>query len=313
MKAKSILIGLLALALPVWAEMSKEEREAYQAWYDANAAEDWPKAIEAGKIYRDSFPQGEYADYLKKWDRGLRVKFFADAVSAKKSDEMIKRGSDLLGEEPDDLDIIYTIAATLRVNELWAKPPVFTHAGEAAAFTLKAAHLIEAGKIPTNVDAAKWDKEATLGTLYSTLAFIEKTNKNTDKAVEYYLKAAEHEPSDANHWLSAGIQSYLKYQEAARRSRDPANTDATAKGAAEKYADLAIKAYTGFLKATANEAGEAERRAKVEKGLADAYKFRHPDAPDDWKKALVPESPAAPVAPPPPSPPPSPAPETKAP
>src|SRR5256885_16043223 len=112
---KAIAMGLLLLALPVWAEMGKEEREAYQTWYDANEAKDWPKATEAARIYRDSFPQGEYADYFVKWERGLRVQFFSDAVRAKNMDEMIKRGTELLADDKDNLDIIYTIASNLRV------------------------------------------------------------------------------------------------------------------------------------------------------------------------------------------------------
>jgi hypothetical protein len=261
----------------VAAEMSKEEREAYQAWYDANAAQDWPKAIEAAKVYRDSFPQGEYADYLKKWDHGLRVQFFADAVRAKDSDEMIKRGSDLLADEANNLDVIYTIVTTLRVNELWAKPPVYTHAGEESAFALKAVQLIEAGQVPASADKTKWNKENVLGTLYLTLALIEKNNKNTDKAIEYYTKAATADPSNPNHSLSAGILSYTKYQEAARKYRE--TEDTAAKDEADRRADTAIANYTQFLKATEGNANYADQRAKVEKGLADVKKFRQPETP----------------------------------
>ena len=296
MKRKLLWVLLTAVCLTARADLSKEEREAYQAWYDANDTKDWPKAIEAAKIYRDSFPQGEYADYLTKWDHGLRVQFFAEAVRAKNSEEMIKRGSDLLAEDPDNLDVIYSIATTLRMNELWAKPPVFTHAGEAAAFTLKATQLIEAGKEPASVDKAKWNKDNALGTLYLTLALIEKANKNTDLAIEYYTKAAVADPSNPSHALSAGILSYTKYQEAARKYRelmkDAANQDKpetrAVKDEADRRADVAIANYTQFLSLTATNASFAEQRAKVEKGLADANKFRHPEPP-------VP--PAAPVPP----------------
>ena len=283
-----IWIGFLATAV-LAAEMSKEEREAYQAWYDANAAQDWPKAIEAAKIYRDSFPQGEYADYLKKWDHGLRVQFFSDAVKAKNIDDVIKRGTELLADDPDNLDVIYSIATTIRVNEIWAKPPVFTHAGEEAAFSLKAAQLIEAGQTPASADKSKWNKEAALGSLYQTLALIEKNNKNTDKAIEYYTKAATVDPSNPNYPLSAGILSYTKYQEAARKYRE--TKDASAKDEADRRADAAIASYTQFLKATEGNASFADQRAKVEKGLADAQKFR------------TPEPPSAPATPTPPRPP----------
>jgi tetratricopeptide (TPR) repeat protein len=305
MSMKVILAGLLILAsVAVAAEMSKEEREAYQAWYDANAAQDWPKAIEAAKVYRDSFPQGEYADYLKKWDHGLRVQFFADAVRAKNSDEMIKRGSDLLAEEPDNLDVIYTIVTTLRVNELWAKPPVYTHAGEATAFALKAAQLIEAGQVPASADKTKWNKESVLGTLYLTLALIEKNNKNTDKAIEYYTKAATADPSNPNYALSAGILSYTKYQEAARKYRELVKDDANkdkpetkaVKEEADRRADAAIANYTQFLKATEGNANYTDQRAKVEKGLADAKQFRTPEPPPAPAPPRPPETPATPPA-----------------
>ena len=283
-----IWIGFLATAV-LAAEMSKEEREAYQAWYDANAAQDWPKAIEAAKVYRDSFPQGEYAEYLKNWDRRLRLQFFKDSVKSKDTNEVIKRGTELLAEDPNDLYVIYKIATTLRENEIWAKPPVFTHAGEEAAFALKAAGLIEAGQVPAGVDQSKWHKEAELGALYQTLALIEKNNKNTDQAIEYYTKAATADPSNPNNALSAGILSYTKYQEAARKYRE--TKDASAKDEADRRADAAIASYTQFLKATEGNASFADQRAKVEKGLADAQKFR------------TPEPPSAPATPTPPRPP----------
>jgi tetratricopeptide (TPR) repeat protein len=271
-----IWIGFLATAV-LAADMTKEEREAYQAWYDANAAQDWPKAIEAAKVYRDSFPQGEYADYLKKWDHGLRAKFLWDAVTSKNSDEMIKRGSDLLAEEPDNLDILWALANALRVNEIYAKPPILTHAGEEVAFALKAAQLIEAGKIPSNVDKDKWNKNASLAMLYQVAAFVEKSNKNTDKAIEYYTKAAAADPANPNYPLSAGILSYTKYQEAARKYRE--TKDQSAKDEADRRADAAIASYTQFLKATEGNASYTDQRAKVEKGLADAQKFRQPESP----------------------------------
>ena len=295
-----LIISLLMLALPVWADMGKDEREAYQTWYDANETKDWTKAIEASKVYRDSFPQGQYAEYLQKWERGARVQLFGDAVRARNTDEMIKRGTDVLADDPENLDVLYSIATNLRVNELWAKPPVLTHAGEAMAFTFKAAQLIEAGKVPSNVDKEKWNKNQVLGTLYETLGFIEKTNKNTDKAIEYYTKSASLDSTNSSASLSAGILTYTKYQLAARKYRDlakdPANKDTpaskNAKAEADRYAEAAVARYSEFLKATASEAGETERRAKVEKGMADAYKFLHPDAPDGWKKPAPPETPA---------------------
>ena len=83
---------------------------------------------------------------------------------------------------------------------------------------------------------------------------------------------------------------------------DPANKDkpelTAAKAEADKRADVAIEYYTKFLDATKDNAAFTDQRAKVEKGLADATKFRSPP-------------PAASAPPTPPAVPP--APETKAP
>jgi len=46
-------------------DAAKEEADAYKAWYDANAAKDYAKAIPLAKAYIEKFPNGQYAKYLK--------------------------------------------------------------------------------------------------------------------------------------------------------------------------------------------------------------------------------------------------------
>ncbi|HEV8487126.1 MAG TPA: hypothetical protein VGV87_26505, partial [Blastocatellia bacterium] len=71
----------------------KQDADAYKAFFDANQARDIPTALSFAKAYLEKFPTGKYAAYLKGW---VRPHLFNEAITAKKTDDMIRIGKEAL-------------------------------------------------------------------------------------------------------------------------------------------------------------------------------------------------------------------------
>jgi lipopolysaccharide biosynthesis regulator YciM len=281
-------------------ELTKEEADAYRAYYDAQSAKDWTRALDAAKAYVQKFPSGKYTKYLK--DRGIpqaRGVLFNAAIAAKNTSEMIRLGKEALADDPQNLDYLYLLALKIRELELFASPPNYSHAADAVGFTNRAIALIEGGKAPTMVQADKWNQKSNLSWLYQNLAVIEANNKNTDKAIENYSKAAELDPTNAFNFLACGSLHQAKYAEAVKKyqaipEEDRAVAEADMKpevkdalGTVNKEADAVINCWARFMAVTMNSKDYEQQRSQVEKVLPDLYKYRHPDAPPDGLQKLI--------------------------
>lgn len=189
-----------------------EEAAAYKLWFDANNAKDYPKAMELAKAYLEKFPSGKYADYLKnKWIPSLYPFFFNKAVQEKNVPEIIRIGKEVLARDPDNLDYLSALVVQVRTIELFATPPNFNHAAEAAGFAERAIRLIEAGKTPTGADPAVFKKNVTLAYMHQTLAVISEHDKNVEKALASYEKAATLEPTNPAFFFHCGRIHNDKY------------------------------------------------------------------------------------------------------
>jgi tetratricopeptide (TPR) repeat protein len=278
-------------------DAKKAEADAYKAWYDVRTS-DVPKAMELAKAYLQKFPDGQYAKYLKtQWIPSQRGVLFTQAMNAKPPDiaKMIQLGNEALGEDPNNLDYLYLLAYTLRQSELANKN--FSHAAEEADYTNRAIKLFEEGKVPAVVDKGKFNKNSTLAYLYQTLAVIEQGNKkNTDKALEYYRKAATLDPTDPANYLNCGSLHQGKYQTAAakyqaipeadRTASDPKPEVKAALDDVNKEADAVIDCWARFMAVSANNAAYGPTRTQVSSALTDLYKYRHPDSPDGLQKLI---------------------------
>ena len=211
--AKTIVPG------PVAQEPTPEEAAAYKAFYEANAAKDYPKAMELAKAYLEKFPNGsaKNVDYLKKWIPSMRGYFFKLAADAKNVPEVIRIGKEVLAGDPENLDYLSALVVQIRTNELFATPPNYAHAAEAAEFAERAIRLIEAGKTPTGADPKVFNKNVTLAYLHQTLAVIYEHDKNVDKALAEYDKAAALEPSNPAFFFHCGRIHNDKYAAAAQK------------------------------------------------------------------------------------------------
>src|SRR5204863_2074044 len=121
---------------------------------------------------------------------------------------------------------------------------------------------------------------------------------NSDKALAEYEKAAQLEPSNATFFFHCGRIHNDKYAAAAQKyqgmpeaDRDAAEPKPEVKAALEevnKQADAVITCWARFLGLSAGKDGfSQDTRSKIEKALADLYKYRHPEATPDSLQKLI--------------------------
>jgi hypothetical protein len=280
-------------------EVSKEEADAYKAFFDANAAKDSAKSMEYAKAYLQKYPGGKYAAYLKGWIPKKRAEMFNMAMQARNIDEMIRIGKEALAEDSQNVDYLYLLVLTIRTNELSASPPNFSHANDALDFSERTVRLIDADKVPAVIPKDKYNKNTVLAWLYQGMAIIEgSARKNPAKALDYYTKASSYDPSDPYNYLISGSLLQAKYVEAAKKFQEIPEADRTAPeaemkpevkaalDAVNKAADDVINTWARFLGLTATRAEYASQRNQVEKVVADLYKYRHPEDPTGFQKLI---------------------------
>jgi hypothetical protein len=277
-------------------EVSAEEAAAYKAWYEANQAKDYPKAMELAKAYLAKFPNGNATNvaFLKKWIPQVRGMQFKQAADAKNMAEIIRVGKEVLAEDPDNLDYLLAMIVQIRTNELFANPANFSHAAEAADFAERAIRLLEGGKSPTGADP-KFNKNVTIAYLRGTLAVIYEHDKNIDKALAEYEKAAQLEATNATFFFHCGrihndkyAAAAQKYQQIPEADRDAAEPKPEVKAALEevnKQADAVITCWARFL-GLAKGDFSPDTQEKIKKALMDLYKYRHPDSTDGLQKLI---------------------------
>ena len=293
-----------------------DEAAAYKAWYEANAAKDYPKAMELAKAYVEKYPAGQNVDYLKtKWIPSTRTILFNQAIAQKNMADMVRIGKEVLADNPDNLDYLIAMSIQLRTNELFASPASFSHAAEAAEFTDRAMKLIESGKTPTPNPSSPFNKNTTLGFFHQTLGVIEDHNKSTDKAIEHYQKAGALDPMSPLYFFHIGRlnqEKYLaaakKYQEMPEADREASPPKPEAKAALDevnRHADGVINAWVRYLGLTADKPTTGDTRSKVEAVVTELYKFRNNNSTDGLAKLIeqnktsaAPVSMPAPVDPP---------------
>lgn len=286
-----------------------EEAAAYKAWFDANSAKDYPKAMELAKAYLEKFPSGKYAAYLKKqWIPSIRAMRWKEAADAKNTTEVIKVGKEVLAEDPDNLDYLSALVVQVRTNELFANPANYAHAADAADFAERVIRHIEAGKTPTSADPAKFNKNVTLAYMHQTLAVIYDHDKNTDKALAEYEKAAVLEPSNPAFFFHCGrihndryAASAQKYDAAQKKvdaipeaDRNAAEPKPEVKAALEETkaalaevksrAEPVINCWARYLGLTADKPSDA--RTTLLGVVTGLYKFLHNNSEDGLTKLI---------------------------
>jgi hypothetical protein len=274
-----------------------DDADSYKAWYDANAANDLPKAFELAKKYLKDFPNGKNAVYLQsKWLPNARARLFNQAYVDKNTEAMLALGNEELATNPDNLNFLLALARHLNVNEVNAKPPITTHATEAEAYTRHAVKLLEEGKKPA--EGTGWNVNETLNYFYQILGGVEERNKNPDVALAFYEKAAALDANNAFTYFHSGaiyqaryIKAAEKYQalpEADRAATPPSAPTAALLKDVNDAADVVLDRWIKFLKLTATNNTFGASRAEVETTVAELYKYRHPESPEGFRELIKP-------------------------
>jgi len=209
---------------------------------------------------------------------------------------MIRIGKEVLAAEPENLDYLYLMAVTIRTNELSASPPNYAHGAEGAEFSQRAIKLIEAGKVPAVVPKDNWKQGPILGMLYQSIGLVELKNKNTDKALELYKKAATLDPGNPSYFLGLGSLYQEKYAAAAtkyqafpqtdREAADPKPEVKAALEEANANADMVIENWAKFMALTAGSDPWKPTRDQVSGALTTIYNYRHPNDTDGLQKLI---------------------------
>lgn len=302
---------LLCLAVaPAVAQVSPEEAAAYAGWQAASQAGDAAKAMAAAEAYLKQYPTGQYADYLKKWVGQGQMTALDAAIKAKNTAEMLKVGNGILASDPENLNVVFAMAAQIR-GEMLSRPPVYTNAAAGVDLAKKGIALVESGKTLTGVDS--FDKNATLAWMTQMLALNEQKAGNAKEAIRLFRKSTGYAPTDraiaAPNLFSAFSLQYADYVEAAKAfnaipdaERGAAEPTETVKAAREKLnaeaddvIDVAARFVT-FGKANGLPAATVE---KINQTLESVYKTRFPeDASLEGLQKIMQEKAAAMAAPP---------------
>jgi hypothetical protein len=280
----------LAPAAPCAAqEIVQDEGAFYRAWHEASQAGDNAKALAAAKTYLEKYPTGQYADFIKKWLGPARMAALDAAIKDRRTADMITVGREILGGDPENLNVLYALAFNIRRNELLASPPKFDHAAEAKEFAQKAIALVEAGK--TLVGVQNFDKDATLAWLYQALAIVEGDKGSPAEAAKLYEKSSTLAPNDVGikgrNLLNLITTQYNSYAEAAkafnalpeadRAAAEPSEAvkaaRATLNAEADRFIDTAAT-FVAFGKAKTLPAATVDR---INQMLQTVYKGRFPE------------------------------------
>lgn len=307
----AVLGLMLAFATPLTSALAQEakprdEAAVYKDWFEANSAKDMDKAYAFAEEYLEKFPNGDpkRVEYLKKWRFSAYGFFFNKARQAKNMADELKWGKKALAEDPQNIDYLYLLAYDIRNNEIFASPPNFSHAADAADFTNRTIALLEGGKIPHGFTADK--KNALLATLTQTIAVIEAKNGNKDKALETFKKSASIDPANtglnAYSYLQCGNINQTKYGEASKKfdalpeeqKKNP--EDAAYKAALAEVnaaADAVIECWARFL-ALPEAKSYGTAYTTVETTVKELWKFRHDDKEDGLQEYIAKFKPGAP-------------------
>lgn len=269
-------------------EVVQDEGSAYRAWHEASQASDTAKAVVAAQAYLKQFPNGQYADFMKKWLSPAQMTLLDAAIKEKRTADMLTIGNGVLADDPENLNVVYAMASAIR-GEMLARPPVYTNAAAGVGLAKKGISLVEAGK--TLVGVQTFDKNATLAWMTQMLAMNEQKAGNAEQAVQLFEKSTGYAPKDkaiaAPNLFSVFNVQYAGYVEAAKAynaipdaERAAAEPTPAVKAAREKLnteadgvIDVAAR-FVAFGRANGLPVATVDR---VNQTLEAVYKVRFPE------------------------------------
>jgi hypothetical protein len=285
LKAQTPTPAQTPAAAPAQGTCTDDSKAAWYADFTKFRTTDPAKAYDAGKKYLAACPaeEGQIPTYLKKWvaayDKEARKIKLNNLFDQAKYAEALPVAKEVLADEPDNVRAMidlgyggYRVAVTSN-----------SQAGnaEAISYAKKAIEAIEAGKAPENWNPFK-TKDDTLGYLYFSVAFLERTSNPTD-ALKDFIKAAQYE-SD----IKKAPQTYAQIAEAYETEyarlgeeyqklyggKDETPESKLAVANINQIVDRIIDARARSVAASGADANAQAQKAKWLERLTELYKFR---------------------------------------
>jgi hypothetical protein len=284
------LAGVAALptraAAQAAAPAADAEGDAYRAWYEVR--DDAGTATELARAYLARYPEGRYADYLRRWLASTRARLFNEASAARDLDAMVRLANEAPADDPQSLDYAYLVAYRGREALLGGG----LDPGRAAAvveLAERAIALVAGGRVPGVIDVTAWSRDRTLAWLHQTVAIVDDRSGRRDAALARYARAAALDPADPYNALACGSIHQKTYTAAVERlnafpaaeREDPERRPLVKLTLEEvnREADAIIRCWVRFVALTAEHSAYAEARQQVMRVLAELYAYRHPGTP----------------------------------
>lgn len=273
-------------------DVAPEEGWAYRVWYDAAQAGDVAKATEAARTYLGQYPEGQYAESLKKWLGEVEMAPFNAAIKEKRVADVVSTARTLLAGSPDNLLVLYQAAFTIWSTELIASPARQDRLADAVEFVTKAMPMIEAGQAPAG--STSFDKDVALAWMHQVLALNAAKDGKIDAAIELYGKSTALAPGNAalvtrNLFAVFGfrqtaygdaVKAFKALPEADQQAPDAKPEVKAALDLVNSEADAMVDAAAAFVAFTKAKGIAAAMRDRVNTTLETVYKSRHPEDAD---------------------------------
>lgn len=196
-------------------------------------------------------------------------------INAGKTDEAFKMGSARLAKNPEDVDLLRSLAViasneTIKNNN--------TYAAQGQQYGAKAIELLEADKRPEGVDDAKWVayKSESLPTLYRATGIIAYKMNDKALAMARLQKAADMKFSDPGVYL---LLSELTYDDYDRLTKEynvaPAAQKQAALAKAQAALDRVIETYAQAVSMTDGNPQYQQAHDAIKDDVTKFYKYRH--------------------------------------
>jgi hypothetical protein len=208
-------------------------------------------------------------------------------LNAGQSDEAFKMGAARLAKNPDDVDLLRSLAV-IASNEVIKGNN--TYAAQGQQYGAKAIELIEADKKPAGVDDAKWAsyKAEALPTLYRATGIIAYKTNDTNTAMARLEKAAALKSTDPGVYLLLSDLNYSQYELLAKQYQVmPEGPDKQAAlKKVEAQMDKTIEAYAQALAVTEGNAQYQAAHDQMKQDIENLYKYRHKNSTDGLQQII---------------------------
>lgn len=201
-------------------------------------------------------------------------------------DEAFSEGASFLAKNPDDVQILMNLAI---VGTEQGKRQNAKYIPQASQYGAKAIELIEADKLPANVDTVSWNRyKSMLPQLYQEMGIISFMQQDVAGATSKLEKASKLNPADPFNYLLLANITNSEYQQVAKTHRDMPESKAK-DDLLQKASGLIDKMIELNAHAVALSEGKAPYQQVHDRALEDLsfyYKYRHQNSTEGMQKLI---------------------------